>query len=152
MRRVWNAKTQGAKNSGFKSQPRAANAAASLPGLATQSLTSFVPHILVVDDDDLICRELELLLVQSGYAASTCRQATDALEELEKEHVDLVLTDIRLPGMSGVELTKRIIERWPDVPVIVMTGFSEIDIAVEVLKLGASDFIRKPFSPAAIEE
>jgi DNA-binding NtrC family response regulator len=152
MRRVWNAKTQGAKNSDFKSQPRAANAAASLPGTAAQSLTSFVPHILVVDDDDLICRELELLLVQSGYAASTCRQATDALEELEKEHVDLVLTDVRLPGMSGVELTKRIIERWTDVPVIVMTGFSEIDIAVEVLKLGASDFIRKPFSAAAIQE
>jgi DNA-binding NtrC family response regulator len=74
------------------------------------------------------------------------------LEELKKEHVDLVLTDIRLPDMNGVELTKRVIERWPDLPVIVMTGFAEIDIAVEVLKLGASDFIRKPFSPDAIQE
>jgi DNA-binding NtrC family response regulator len=54
--------------------------------------------------------------------------------------------------MNGVELTKRVIERWPDLPVIVMTGFAEIDIAVEVLKLGASDFIRKPFSPDAIQE
>jgi DNA-binding NtrC family response regulator len=105
-----------------------------------------------VDDEDLICHELGGLLVQSGYTVSTCRQATDALEELKKEHVDLVLTDIRLPDMNGVELTKRVIERWPDLPVIVMTGFAEIDIAVEVLKLGASDFIRKPFSPDAIQE
>ena len=114
--------------------------------------TSFVPHILVVDDDERICCVLEQLLVQSGYAVSTCRQASEALEELEKEQIDLVVTDVRLPGMSGVELTKRIIERWADVPVVVMTGYSEIEIAVEVLKLGASDFIRKPFTPAAIQE
>src|SRR4029079_4780702 len=82
----------------------------------------------------------------------TCTQASEALEELQKEHIDLVLTDVRLPGMNGVELTKRIVEKWPDVAIIVMTGFGEIDIAVEVLKLGARDFIRKPFTCAAIQD
>jgi DNA-binding NtrC family response regulator len=105
-----------------------------------------------VDDDDRICQFLKQLLIESGYAVSTCSQASEALEELEKEHLDLVLTDVRLPGMSGVELTKRIVEKWPDVSVIVMTGFGEIEIAVEVLKLGARDFIRKPFSAAGIQE
>ena len=143
------AKTELQKDSDFKSQSNAANASSLLE--STDKL-SFVPHILVVDDDDLMCRMLERLLVQSGYTASTCRQAIDALEKLEKECVDIVLTDVRLPGMSGIELTKRIIEKWSDVPVIVMTGFGEIEIAVEVLKLGASDFIRKPFAPAAIDE
>ena len=105
-----------------------------------------------MDDDEGICHFLEQLLVESGYVVWTCRQASEALEELEKEHIDLVVTDVRLPGMSGVELTKRIVETWADVAVIVMTGFSEIEIAVEVLKLGASDFIRKPFTPAGILE
>jgi DNA-binding NtrC family response regulator len=140
------------KNSDFKSQPRAANAGASPPRPVDESLAASVPHLLIVDDEDLICCELKQLLVQSGYSVSTRGDATGALEELEKEHVDLVVTDVRLPGMSGVELTKQIIERWPDVPVIVITGYSEIDIAVEVLKLGVSDFIRKPFGPAAIQE
>ena len=111
-----------------------------------------VPHILIVDDDELISSGLELVLLESGYTVSTCRKASEALAELEKEHIDLVLTDVCLPGMSGVELTRRILERWADVPIIVITGFSEIEIAVEVLKLGARDFIRKPFTPAAIQE
>jgi DNA-binding NtrC family response regulator len=119
---------------------------------SAQSLKSFVPHILIVDDDELICSGVEQVLVEYGYAVSKCREASEALQELETENIDLVVTDVRLPGMSGVELTKRIFERWPDVPIIVMTGFSEIEIAVEVLKLGASDFIRKPFTPAAIQE
>ena len=105
-----------------------------------------MPHILVVDDEEGICELLKQLLIESGYAVWTCSEASEALEELKKEHIDLVLTDVRLPGMSGVELTKRIVERWPDVAIIVMTGFGEIDIAVEVLKLGARDFIRKPFT------
>ena len=151
--RAWNAKTNVEKTGYLDSRPRAAVAPASLTGPVDRSLiTSFVAHILVVDDDDRICCALKQLLVQSGYSVSTCRQASDALEELEKEQVDLVVTDVRLPGMSGVELTKRIIENWADVPVIVITGFEEIDIAVEVLKLGACDFIRKPFSPAGILE
>ena len=135
-------------------ETRSSRASASVlhSGSVGQVLASFVPHILVVDDDDGICSALEHLLIQSGYDVSTCRQATEALEELEKERIDLVVTDVKLPGMSGVELTKRIIERWADVPVVVITGFSEIEIAVEVLKLGASDFIRKPFTPAGIQE
>jgi DNA-binding NtrC family response regulator len=111
-----------------------------------------VPHVLIVDDDELISSGLEPVLLESGYTVSTCRKASEALAELEKEHIDLVLTDVCLPGMSGVELTRRILERWADVPIIVITGFSDIEIAVEVLKLGARDFIRKPFTPAAIQE
>jgi DNA-binding NtrC family response regulator len=122
------------------------------PRHADESLTPLVPRILVVDDDELICSELERLLIQAGYEICTRQKANDALEELQKENIDLVVTDIRLPGMSGVQLTKHIVERWPDVPVIVITGFAEIDTAVEVLKLGASDFIVKPFSAAIIQE
>jgi DNA-binding NtrC family response regulator len=121
-------------------------------GSQGESKGAFVPRILVVDDDDLVCRGVEQLLHHFGYAVSTCRQAIGALKELEKEDVDLVVTDVRLPDMTGVDLTKRIVENWPDVPVIVITGFGEIETAVQVLKYGASDFLRKPVSAAAIQE
>jgi len=110
------------------------------------------PHILVVDDEQLICRQLELLYTHSGYRTTIATSAEEALERLSREDIDLVVTDIRLPGLSGVDLTKRIQEIWPDVPVIVITGYADIETAVEVLKLGANDYIAKPFTVAAIQE
>jgi two-component system, NtrC family, response regulator AtoC len=110
------------------------------------------PHILVVDDDPLICDQLERTFTHDGYNVTLATHAEQALQLLEDEYIDLVVTDIRLPGLSGVDLTKRIAERWSDVPIIVMTGYAQIENAVEVLKLGASDYIVKPFSVAAIQE
>ena len=109
-------------------------------------------HILVVDDDPIICQQLERLYALSNYRVTVATQAEKALELLEDEDVDLVVTDIHLPGISGVELTDRILMRWRDIPVIVITGFAEIDEAVNVLKLGVSDYIVKPFGAAAIQE
>jgi DNA-binding NtrC family response regulator len=114
--------------------------------------TPLKPNILVVDDDVMIGEQLERLFSHSGYAVTIANRAEQALEFLEQEDIDLVVTDIRLPGIDGVELTKRIAARWSDVPVIVVTGYGDIETAVEVLKLGASDFIVKPFSAAAIHE
>lgn len=109
-------------------------------------------HILVVDDDAVICQQLERLLTHDGYRVTVTTLAEQALQLLENEDIDLVVTDIRLPGIDGVELTRRIVERWTDVPVIVMTGYADIGNAVEVLKIGAGDYIVKPFSAAAIQE
>jgi DNA-binding NtrC family response regulator len=110
------------------------------------------PHILIVDDDPLICQQLDQLFTQDKYRATVASSAEQALQLLQDHDIDLVITDIRLPGLDGVELTKRIIERWGDVPVIIMTGYAEIENAVQVLKMGASDYIVKPFGMAAIQE
>jgi len=110
------------------------------------------PCILVVDDDPLICEQLGRLYIQSGYRVVIVTSAEEALERLGLRDIDLVVTDIRLPGLSGVELTRRIQETWPDVAVIVITGYADIRNAVEVLKLRASDYIVKPFNVAAIQE
>ena len=115
-------------------------------------LPQLVPTILVVDDEALICQQLERLYTHSGYRAVVGSSAEQALKKLEEEDIDLVVTDIRLPGMSGIELTKRMHEAYPDVPVIVITGYGDIGNAVEVLKLGASDYIVKPFSGTTIQE
>jgi DNA-binding NtrC family response regulator len=80
------------------------------------------------------------------------RDAKRGLRLLEQEDVDLVITDIQLPGLSGVELTQRIVDRWSDVPVIVMTAYGQIETAVDVLKMGASDYLVKPFGAIAIKE
>lgn len=109
-------------------------------------------HILVVDDDPLICQQLDELFTHQGYKVHAASAPEEALQVLESQDIDLVITDIRFPGMDGVELTRRMAARWSDVPVIVMTGYAEIQNAVEVLKLGASDYIVKPFSMGAIQE
>jgi DNA-binding NtrC family response regulator len=110
------------------------------------------PHILVVDDDTLICEQFARLYTLSGYTADVAPSAEKALERLEAGDIDLLVTDIRMPGLSGVELTQRVQQRWPDVPVIVITGDADVETAVEVLKLGASDYIVKPSTSAAIQE
>ena len=110
------------------------------------------PHILLVDDDHLICQQLGQLFTQEGYQVTTTSDAERALERLQNEDIDVVVSDLRLPGIDGVELTKRIVQRWADLPIIITTGYAEIANAVEVLKMGASDYIVKPFGMAAIRE
>ena len=111
------------------------------------------PHILVVDDDPLICQQLERLYASDGYRVTVASFVEQAQQVLEKEDIDLVVTDIRLSGpLDGVELTRLVSERWSDIPVIVITGFAEIETAVEVLKIGASDYLVKPLTAAAIQE
>jgi DNA-binding NtrC family response regulator len=115
-------------------------------------LADLAPHILVVDDEPMICHQLQRLYARSGYTVELATTAEQALSRLEKRDIDLVVTDVRLPGMSGVELTMKIHEIYPDVPVIVITGYAAIEHAVEVLKRGASDYIVKPFSAKTIQE
>jgi DNA-binding NtrC family response regulator len=110
-------------------------------------------HILVVDDDPLICRQLERLYAQDGHRVTIASMAEQAQQVLENEDIDLVVTDIRLEGsFDGVELTRLIAERWSDIPVIVITAYADIDTAVTVLKIGASDYLVKPLSAASIQE
>ena len=119
---------------------------------AASGLAPAAPNILVVDDDPLVRQQLERLYSHAGYTVAVVNSGEEALERLEAGDIDLVVTDIWLPGLSGVELTQRMQERFADTPVIVITGHADIDNAVEVLKLGASDYIIKPFSAAAIQE
>jgi DNA-binding NtrC family response regulator len=132
--------------------PAELNAAVTENGRGTAAVSQLVAHVLVIDDEPMICQQLERLYTQTGHRVTTTSKVEHALEYLENEDVDLVITDMRLPGLSGVDLIRSIQERWPDVPVIVMTGYAHIESAVEVLKLGASDYIVKPFSAAAIQE
>ncbi|HEY5088755.1 MAG TPA: response regulator, partial [Polyangia bacterium] len=102
-------------------------------------------NVLVVDDDPAVGRVLEALLGQAGVACQHVLDAKRAMEVLRERPVDVVVTDLRMPVMSGVELLDEIVERWPEIPVILMTAHGTVEVAVEAMKKGAADFVLKPF-------
>jgi DNA-binding NtrC family response regulator len=105
------------------------------------------PHerILVVDDEEQMRDLLVKVLERKGYQVSVCGNGVDALAFLEREPADLVVTDVRMPGLSGMEALRAIKELNPDIVVIIMTAFGSIDQAVQAVKDGAYDYINKPF-------
>ena len=103
--------------------------------------------ILVVDDDPYVLESVSVLLKEYGYTISTCSNAPEALDTFSKKKFDVVLTDIKMPAMSGIEFLGKIRESNKDIPVIMMTAYTEIDAAVAAIKNGAFDFIIKPYKP-----
>lgn len=102
-------------------------------------------NVLVVDDDPAVGRVLAALLGQAGVACQHVLDARRALEILSEKPVDVVVTDLRMPAMDGVELLEEIVDRWPEIPVILMTAHGTVEVAVEAMKKGAADFVLKPF-------
>jgi len=103
--------------------------------------------VLVVDDDMYVLESVVALLSQFGYAVIPCRNGEEALLKIQSTEFDAILTDIKMPIMSGIELLEIIHNLNPDIPVILMTAYAELDIAVEAIKKGAFDFIIKPYKP-----
>ncbi len=104
--------------------------------------------ILVVDDDHHVLESLLLLLSAYEYKVFTAENAAAALDKLRNTDVDIVLTDIKMPGMDGLELAGKIHDLDPKIPVLIMTAYAELDVAVSAIKRGAFDFIMKPINPA----
>ncbi|MHB2018194.1 MAG: sensor histidine kinase [Candidatus Xenobia bacterium] len=102
-------------------------------------------RILVVDDDAVIRRLCTSVLKQYDHTVLAASNGVEANDLLQTTEVDLVLSDVSMPGMTGIELLKLVHGRNPESQVIIMTGFATVDVAVQALKEGASDFIRKPF-------
>ena len=109
-----------------------------------------MPKILVIDDDRDICLLLKRFLTKHNYEVAEVYAGKKALELMNSFIPDLVLCDFRLDDMDGTTLLVKIKEQLPEVPVIIMTGYSDIKIAVEVMKLGAYDYIGKPLFPDEI--
>src|SRR5579884_301384 len=108
-------------------------------------------RILVVDDDESLRRVTQVQLEQAGFRTATAPDGTEAMNVLQKEPVDLVITDLKMPGISGLELLKRIRTEYPDISVVMLTAFGTIDTAVEAMKAGAYDYITKPVHADELE-
>jgi DNA-binding NtrC family response regulator len=107
--------------------------------------------VLVVDDEELYRRALERILARVGHIVLTARDATDALAIVSGQHVDLVLADIKMPGINGLELVRQIHEFAPDLPCIVVTGYGSAEHSVEALRAGAFWYLEKPFDQGHLD-
>ncbi|RMD98817.1 MAG: sigma-54-dependent Fis family transcriptional regulator, partial [Calditrichaeota bacterium] len=106
--------------------------------------------ILIVDDEQSVRDSIERVLEREGYQVFKAANAHEAEDILQKETVALVLTDLRMPDVSGLELLRQVKKQFPDIEVVMITGHGTIERAVEAMKEGAYDFITKPFKRAEI--
>ncbi len=104
-------------------------------------------RILVVDDEEIVIRSCLRILEGNGYEIDVAHDGHDALRKVESNTYDVMILDIMMPNLGGLEVLRRVKETHPDVDVIMITGLSQIDTAVQAMKLGAFDYISKPFEP-----
>ena len=102
-------------------------------------------HVLIVDDEPNIRRVLAAMLKREGYETTAAADGEQALAVLHRTPVDVVVTDLVMPRIGGLELLREVRARHPDVPVIMITAHGTVDTAVEAMKAGAFDYIAKPF-------
>lgn len=103
--------------------------------------------VLVVDDEQIVHESVRRVLEEGGFRVASALRVDQALGELEKGTFDLTLTDLMMPERSGMEVVETIAQKYPDIGVIMFTGYATVDSAVESMKLGALDYLPKPFTP-----
>src|SRR4030043_1673514 len=105
------------------------------------------PKILVIDDEMIVCESCKRILEEDGYEVETALSAKDAFAKMRENPFDIVITDLKMPEIDGMEVLRTFQKDYPDTIVIMITGFSTVETAVEAMKLGAFDYIPKPFTP-----
>jgi len=114
---------------------------------------SALRKVLVVDDDPVVGKSFNRVLTdEKGYIVVTAQNAHEALKKIHEDSYDLVFTDIKMPGMDGVELAERVKSRQPWIPVVIVTGYGSMDNEQRAKAAGVSGFLRKPLSPQMIED
>src|SRR5690349_8782180 len=107
-----------------------------------------MPTVLIIEDEAKMRRLLELDLGEDGLATLSAADAETGLKLLGEQPIDIIVTDLKLPGMGGLEFLQTVKRLNPALPVVVMTAFGSVETAVEAMKSGASDYVLKPFSLA----
>ncbi|MEE4112175.1 MAG: response regulator [Desulfobacteraceae bacterium] len=106
-----------------------------------------IPKIMVVDDEASICSNVEKILNKSNYAVTRAASAKEALDKLAKESFSLLISDIVMPEMNGLELLKMVKKEWPVTRAVMMTAYASTDTAVKAIRMGALEYLPKPFTP-----
>jgi DNA-binding NtrC family response regulator len=108
-------------------------------------------HVLVIDDDAVVGRSFDRVLSAKGYEVDTALNGEEALRDIEAHSYDVVFTDIKMPGMDGLEVAEKIRARCPWTPIVVITGYGTEENEARASVLGVSGFVRKPLTPDMIE-
>ena len=106
--------------------------------------------VLIVEDHDRLREQLGEFYEQEGFKVTTAACGEEGIEKLSQEKFAIIVSDVKMPGIDGFQLARHVREKYPDTDVILITAFGNIKQAVEAMKLGASDYITKPFQPEAI--
>lgn len=101
-------------------------------------------HVVFVDDEPRVCHAVHKTLERAGTQVSCFHGAEDCLQHLAAERCDLLITDVKMPGKDGITLLREVRERLPWIPVLIVTGYADVPLAVRALKAGAVDFVEKP--------
>jgi len=104
-------------------------------------------RILLIDNDEAVCRMVEAILADGGYAVSAHTRSLDAMGGFAPGHCDLVITDIKMPVMNGLDVLQKVKQQDPALPVIMITAHATVDLSIQALRKGAYDFLTKPFEP-----
>ncbi len=104
-------------------------------------------RILVVDDDAIVMKSCRRILEAEGFEVTTVPSADEALEKIKIYDFDLLLMDVKMPKHDGIFLMREIKKNWPEIPIVVMSGYPTPETIADVLQLGATQFIPKPFKP-----
>lgn len=108
--------------------------------------------ILVLDDEPIVCKRLKPFFQKSGYEVETFTQPAQALERIRERTFDVVITDLKMPGLDGIQFLTTVKELHPEAEVVVITGFATMETARESFRKGVFDFVAKPFKLAEILE
>lgn len=125
-------------------------AAPHLPEDGEPTADKFAERVYIVDDDSMVRRALYFSLTSSGYSVRPFMSGKDLLDEIDLLEPGCVLLDLRMPGTDGISVLKGLADRVRRFPVVMITGHGEVEVAVEAMKLGAVDFLEKPFTDAAL--
>ncbi|MDI6802923.1 MAG: response regulator [Bacteroidota bacterium] len=106
--------------------------------------------VLVVDDEPIVCHSVRRILSKQSCVVEEAFDVDAALQKMKLNRYDLILLDLKMPKRSGIEVLQSIKSNWPEIPVILISGYASIENAIEAIKLGASDIIPKPFTPAEL--
>lgn len=108
------------------------------------------PKILVLDDEEIVRVSCKKCLTPEGYDVDVAANGVEGLAMTENNRYDVILTDLKMPDMDGMEFLARVKERHPDTKVIMITGYSTVEHAVKAMRMGAYNYIEKPFTPDAL--
>ncbi len=108
--------------------------------------------ILILDDEPIVAKRLKPALEKKGYKVESFTRSTDAMDRVRKQKFDIVITDLKMEGISGMEFLEEVKRLWPDTEIIVITGFATMETAKESFKKGVFDFLAKPFKLGEIVE
>lgn len=104
-------------------------------------------HVLVIDDEEVVCESCARILSEKGHTVRTALTGEEGLRQFDEAHFDLVIADLKMPGIGGMSVLRQVKEQSPQTAVLVITGYPSVATAIEAMKLGAADYIEKPFTP-----